>query len=402
MAEKPKKVSPPRTFNYDKAKQFIEIDSKSGCLLLTEKSEELRANSKLLLRCKCGNEFITTFSRFTNKNKPKRQCNKCSQESKKNTYEKVKEFIENNSKCVLLNPHKPRITSKEDLLLKCECGAEFKTTFNQFKSGNKRRCNKCNHSYVLSYEEVKLYIEQESKGNCELINTSIRGWRDKFYLKCLCGNIFKSSLDSIYRHKKFRCNGCFHRYRASLARLTEFELNKLLQDNGCSLVSDYSSYVNNSSIIDIRCSCGEVFSTNVKTFSDKLKPKTKCDRCTGNISRGEQLVEEYLKSNNMIFKRQYTFSDCKNKNVLPFDFAVFNSLGDLLCLIEYDGQQHFEPIDHWGGEVGFKYRKINDRIKEVYCKERNIPLIRVPYYEKQIDDYLNNKMKEVCEYAINM
>lgn len=102
-----------------------------------------------------------------------------------------------------------------------------------------------------------------------------------------------------------------------------------------------------------------------------------------------------VKENNVCFKREYRFDDCKNKKRLPFDFAIFNEEGILTRLVEYDGQQHYKKNDYFGGEEGFKQTQLCDKIKNEYCLQNNIPLVRIPYTEKNItiekilgDEYL--------------
>jgi len=56
--------------------------------------------------------------------------------------------------------------------------------------------------------------------------------------------------------------------------------------------------------------------------------------------------------------------------------------------IEYDGIQHFESIDYFGGDDNLKNTKINDKIKNNYCKKHNIKLFRIKYNEK-INEKLN-------------
>ena len=53
-------------------------------------------------------------------------------------------------------------------------------------------------------------------------------------------------------------------------------------------------------------------------------------------SSGERIIESILKENNVEYKKQYSFDDCKYKNKLKFDFAVLKN-DELLFLIEYDG-----------------------------------------------------------------
>ena len=95
-------------------------------------------------------------------------------------------------------------------------------------------------------------------------------------------------------------------------------------------------------------------------------------------SSGERYISSVLTELDAKFIDQYVFSDCKYKQLLKFDFAIFND-NKLLYLIEYDGKQHFEPIDWFGGIKGFEETQIRDNIKNEYCQKHNIPLLRFPY-----------------------
>ena len=52
-------------------------------------------------------------------------------------------------------------------------------------------------------------------------------------------------------------------------------------------------------------------------------------------------------------------------------------------------------INFFGGEKGLKLRQANDKIKNDYCKKKNIRLIRISYKVKNIEEYLENKLKEL-------
>ena len=65
----------------------------------------------------------------------------------------------------------------------------------------------------------------------------------------------------------------------------------------------------------------------------------------------------------------------------------------LICLIEYDGIQHFKPYDYYGGEKTFENVKIRDAIKDKYCMDNNICLHRIPYTEL---DNINLILTEIC------
>ena len=91
----------------------------------------------------------------------------------------------------------------------------------------------------------------------------------------------------------------------------------------------------------------------------------------------EKSIRYILNESGINFKQEYTFEGCKNVNRLPFDFY----LEDLNICIEADGIQHFEPIEFFGGKDAYDRLKINDQIKDSYCKNNGIKLIRIPYFE---------------------
>lgn len=113
-----------------------------------------------------------------------------------------------------------------------------------------------------------------------------------------------------------------------------------------------------------------------------------CPNCKS--SKGEIETENKLKEAGFEYIKQHTFPDCKHIHNLKFDFYLpYQNL----C-IEYDGIQHFEPIEAFGGEESFEKTKIRDRIKEEYCKNNNIHLIRIRYDEdifQKIEDFFTPK-----------
>ena len=107
-------------------------------------------------------------------------------------------------------------------------------------------------------------------------------------------------------------------------------------------------------------------------------------------SLGERKIERFLKENDIRFEKQYIIKKCKFKRYLPFDFY----LSDYNLLIEYDGKQHFEISDYFGGYESFIDTKIRDTIKNIYCQNNNIDLLRIPYWDyKNIENILVNKLK---------
>jgi len=106
-----------------------------------------------------------------------------------------------------------------------------------------------------------------------------------------------------------------------------------------------------------------------------------CPKCKR--SRGEEQIEQWLKEKNIPFIPQMTFNDCRGiRRTLPFDFY----LPEINTCIEYDGRQHFEPVKfsqktslETSKKAFLKIQK-SDKIKNKYCLEHNINLIRIPYF----------------------
>lgn len=112
-------------------------------------------------------------------------------------------------------------------------------------------------------------------------------------------------------------------------------------------------------------------------------------------SRGEEKIVELLKSLGCIYEREYTFIDLvgKNNHKLPFDFAIFSNItkNNLISLLEFDGEQHYRyKKSTWITKEKFSYIQRNDKIKNQYCYNNNIKLIRIPYwdYDKLNEEYL--------------
>ncbi len=114
-----------------------------------------------------------------------------------------------------------------------------------------------------------------------------------------------------------------------------------------------------------------------------------CPKCNANVSFGENDIKNFLDDKEINYIRQYTFKNCKNIKELPFDFYLF----DYNACIEFDGIQHFEPIDYFGGKTAFEDLKKRDTIKTNYCMSNNIPLLRIRYDEdisSALDNFLDS------------
>ena len=108
-----------------------------------------------------------------------------------------------------------------------------------------------------------------------------------------------------------------------------------------------------------------------------------CPLCRA--SRGEHAIKRWLDKHEIKYTPQKKYDDCKDERPLPFDFYLF----DYNTLIEFDGEQHYRPVDFFGGEASFQKLQAHDQIKTEYCKSHQINLLRISYNE-DVDTVLNN------------
>jgi len=149
------------------------------------------------------------------------------------------------------------------------------------------------------------------------------------------------------------------------------------------------NYINNKSNIFITC---KIHGDFLQTPQNHLHGQG-CPKC--NNSKGEILIENYLKEKMIEYETQKKFKCCiGNKRILPFDFY----LPKYNIVIEFDGRHHFEIVRFNGcNEISAKnghYSTIkNDIIKNNFCEKNNIKILRIPYYEKDMIKILNENIR---------
>lgn len=129
---------------------------------------------------------------------------------------------------------------------------------------------------------------------------------------------------------------------------------------------------------------GQVFRTNYNRFSNHLQYYQNLNSEEGYCAEGsrqpscyEKLVTSFLEEQHISFKREFKFTDCRKERCLPFDFCLWYDTPNRM-LIEVDGERHYKPE--------FAELKKNDEHKTRYCKYKQIPLLRIPYWEFNDDE----------------
>lgn len=218
---------------------------------------------------------------------------------------------------------------------------------------------------------------------------------NKTKLSIICKEHGEYMMSPSHHYNGHGCSSCSNNYRKTNEEFINL-CNILHSDKYLYNLTNYKS--NKKKIIIICKEHGE-FSQN----GGHHLMGHGCPICSS--SQGENYIKNFLNENSIEYIREKTFENCKSLKgyKLRFDFYIprYN-----MC-IEYDGLQHFEPIEYFGGETKFIELKTNDEIKNKYCLENNIEILRIKYIrpsEKNkniIEKILKQKIKTNMENKTN-
>ena len=144
-----------------------------------------------------------------------------------------------------------------------------------------------------------------------------------------------------------------------------------------------------------QCDCGNI----VETWGYLLVSGSKSS-CGCLCSKGEEKIKTILLKNNILFKHDYCIPELYKQTGrrLRYDFVIYNEHGDIVKCIEFDGRQHTEGMDNGVWKNGSTLEEIQERdnIKNNFCFQNNIILIRIPFTKLKTlnkEDVLTNKFE---------
>lgn len=167
-----------------------------------------------------------------------------------------------------------------------------------------------------------------------------------------------------------------------------YNVNVWIRNNGLDVVcTRFSDKKYSRQGLEFECSCGNKFTTSISSFQNG---KIRCEKCAKSISYYEDCFKKFLESLNIEYIHQYSLNQCRDILPLPFDFYVVKDK----FLIEIDGEGHYYPcnfnhITDDKARLSFELTKKHDEIKNTFCYENNIPLLRIPYYAFKDESYKN-------------
>ena len=190
---------------------------------------------------------------------------------------------------------------------------------------------------------------------------------------CDCGNECNIK-GKLLRSGETKSCGCYNIERiAERGRSRKIDLTgeifgkwTVLQDSG-------EREENGNILWKCICECGTIKNVDGQSLKKRVSQSCGCLK----TSYGELKILKILEENHIKFETEKMFDDCifeDTNRKARFDFYINNTY-----IIEYDGQQHFKPTGGWHTEESFLNIQKHDKIKNQYCFEHNLPIIRIPY-----------------------
>lgn len=326
------------------------------------------ANNKILHMCKIdGHEWYVTPHNILRGE----GCPVCGGTIKKTHEQYVLELEQTGKSIVALGQY---VNAKTKILHKCIIdGYEWMATPDSIlhKSG----CPKCAGNIKRTQETYELAVSRVNDNICVIGQYVNKDTAIKHMCK-IDGHIWNAAPNNILRGEG--CPACANHVRRTHSAYVS-DVKSIHPD-----IDVIGVFVDTQTKVLHKCK-KDGFEWNA--IPNNILRGSGCPVC--NQSRGERCIASYLTVNNIDFVPQKTFDECKNIKCLHFDFY----LPEYNICIEYDGIQHFEPVDYFGGKDKFKQLQYNDSIKTTYCNLNNIPLLRIRYdqnIEMELDKFFNN------------
>lgn len=327
-------------------------------------------NNKTKLRVrhnKCGNVYEVVPYSF----KQGRRCPKCQLISQANmrrlSNEQFLKRVYNlvGDEYTVIEPY---VNSNKPIKIKHnKCGRISKMSPNNFMQG--ARCKYCAGNVQLTQQQVEDRITK-LYGNEYTLLSKYRGMSSDIKIKHNpCNTVFWTNANGFLRKKSNKCPICYHTGKKTVQQF-QLDLDNNYGEGRYTIIGEY---INAKSLTKIRCNiCNHTWETKPNWI---LTNRSGCPYC--NSPKGETIISKVLNTFSISYESQKTFDDLKDKDCLSYDFYI----PDQDILIEYQGQQHYEPVDYFGGEAQFKLQQKHDKMKLDYAKFHSYNLITVPYTE---------------------
>ena len=261
------------------------------------------------------------------------------------------------------------------------------------------QCQKCKKYDVIRAVNLS---KKTASCNCQydLVNQRFGRWtvlyktekRTKnrgviWHCKCDCGN--EKDVDAYaLTSKQSQSCGCRQKeIISSLGGKNKIDLTGKRFGKLVALYPIYPSDYSKHTKWHCHCDCGNEVDVDLGNLRQGFSQSCGC-----RISKQEEKIIQLLSKNKIPFLYQHSFKEIPQYR---FDFYINNSY-----LVEYDGIQHFSYNGYgWNTEENFKKTRQGDQIKNNFCFINQIPLIRIPYTQKENYD-INDLLLETTRFLI--
>lgn len=262
-----------------------------------------------------------------------------------------------------------------------DCHHTFRRTPSKLKTRN-ILCPLCHGSVLERHGDWSDYVFSEVGEEYTFLEDYITATKKIKVVHNLCGNEYKVAPNKFQMGR--RCPRCFGTKKKTTKEFTQ-EIEEL-HGGEYSLAGEYETAKNKIEMVHNKCG------NHWATTPDSILRGSGCPLCAS--SKGEREILKVLSELNVVYKAQFSFQDLADIDTLYFDFAIFDKFNSLICLIEYDGIQHFEPVEHFGGSEKFEDNCRKDSMKDNYCEKNEISLLRIPYWKfHKIDEIVEGFIK---------
>jgi hypothetical protein len=243
-----------------------------------------------------------------------------------------------------------------------KCGNTYEVTPDNFLHGN--RCSYCAGNARKTDKQFKQEVFDLVGSEYTFLDKYVNSQTKLRVKHNNCGNVYRVIPNNFLRGK--RCSYCYGN-----TKKTDKQFKQEVFDLVGNEYTFLDPYVSNETKIRVKHNkCGNVYKVIPTNF---LRGK-RCPFCT-DTPKGELIIIKILDKLGINYDYQKTFDDLKDDRLLSYDFY----LPDQNILIEYQGLQHYQPIDYFGGETKFKIQQKHDQMKLNYAKKHGYNLILVPY-----------------------
>ncbi len=272
-------------------------------------------------------------------------------------------FTDNYKKNGKLTPNDIVSGSHKKVWWICKKGHEWPATVNN-RTQQKQNCPYCtglktckdNCLAVVNPELAKEWVHHKNYPSTPY-NISPNNSK-KVWWKCKKGHEWEARIDQR-NGKKYSCPFCSGRYATLENNLQKINPNLTKEWHPTKNLKLQPKDVTPNSGKKVWWKCFKCQHCWLTTIVHRTYDKSGCPKCIE--SRGESSIEKILNKYNIKYEKQKKFINCRYKKLLSFDFY----LPDYNICIEFDGRQHFESIELFGGDEYLKNIQKHDKIKNV-------------------------------------